>query len=246
MLQLSQVTAGYGAVRVLDALSLDVGGDEVVALLGVNGSGKSTVLKTIMGLTRLERGRIGFAGAAIERLPAHDRAAAGLGYVPQRGNVFPDLSVADNLRMGAFLAPDRLAAELPRLFALFPRLAERRQAVAGSLSGGERRMLSIAMTLLLRPRMMLMDEPSSDLAPPMVQAVAETIVTLRRELGLPVLLVEQNVRMALELADRVLVLARGTVIADMDRATAAASDLHALFMAGVDERLRHGGPGDGV
>lgn len=245
MLDLTDVVAGYGAVRVLNALNLSVGADEVVALLGVNGSGKSTVLKTVMGLTRMESGRVGFDGAAIERLPAHRRAAVGLGYVPQRGNVFPDLSVADNLRMGAFLAPERLAAELPRLFALFPRLAERRQALAGSLSGGERRMLSIAMTLLLRPRLLLMDEPSSDLAPPMVETVAETIATLRRELGLPVLLVEQNVRMALELADRVLVLARGTVIADMDRATAAATDLHALFMAGVEDSNRPGEPGEG-
>jgi ABC-type branched-subunit amino acid transport system ATPase component len=233
MLALSDVAAGYGAVRVLDRLSLTVGGGEIVALLGVNGSGKSTVLKTVMGLTRQMQGRITFDGAAIDGLASHARAAVGLGYVPQRGNVFPDLSVADNLRMGAFLQPARLDAELPRVFALFPRLAERRQAAAGSLSGGERRMLSIAMTLLLSPRLLLMDEPSSDLAPAMVATVAETIGRLHGELGLPVLLVEQNVAMALGLAHRVLVLARGTVIADMDRATAAKADLHALFMAGV-------------
>lgn len=226
----SDVHAGYGKVRILEALSLEVGESEIVALLGVNGSGKSTVLKTVMGLTTLERGSIRCAGTEIAAMPAHRRAAAGLGYVPQRQNVFADLTVADNLKMGAFMAPGHLKQALPRVFDLFPRLAERRRSLAGSLSGGERRMLSIAMTLLVEPRLLLLDEPSSDLAPAMVETVAGTIARLHRELSLPALLVEQNVAMALQLADRVLVLARGTVVADMDRATAAATDLHALFM----------------
>ena len=230
VLACSDVHAGYGKVRILEALSLEVGESEIVALLGVNGSGKSTVLKTVMGLTTLDRGSILCAGTEIAAMPAHRRAAAGLGYVPQRQNVFADLTVADNLKMGAFMAPGHLKQALPRVLDLFPRLAERRRSLAGSLSGGERRMLSIAMTLLVEPRLLLLDEPSSDLAPAMVETVADTIARLHKELSLPALLVEQNVAMALQLADRVLVLARGTVVADMDRATAAATDLHALFM----------------
>lgn len=230
ILTTTDIRAGYGKVRILNGLSLSVGRNEIVAMLGVNGSGKSTALKTIMGLTQVSGGAIIYDGSDIVAQTTHWRAGAGLGYVPQRQNVFADLSVDDNLRMGAFLEPGRVKSEMPRILDLFPRLAERKRSIAGSLSGGERRMLSIAMTLLLQPRLLLLDEPSSDLAPAMVQTVADAIARLHSEFALPVLLVEQNAEMALALADRVLVLARGAVSAELDRETAARTDLHALFM----------------
>jgi ABC-type branched-subunit amino acid transport system ATPase component len=233
LLELDRVTAGYGAVTVLHELSLQVGPDEIVAVLGANGSGKSTVLKTAMGLTRMSGGSIRFAGSHLERLPAHRRAAAGLSYVPQVRNVFADLTVMDNLRMGAFLRPRSLAAEVGQVFELFPRLSERRTQLAGELSGGERRMLSIGLALLLRPKLLLLDEPSSDLAPALVETVFAAIRRIRDELRVPAILVEQNVRMALGLADRVVVLVRGREAAEMAPAGARMEDLHRLFLDGT-------------
>ena len=165
ILALDKVTAGYGLITVLNDVSIRLHPREIVAVLGANGSGKSTILKTSAGLTRVLSGAVSFAGADVTRWPAHRRAAEGLGYVPQTRNVFPDLTVADNLRMGAFLRPKSFARDVEAVFALFPRIRERRRALACTLSGGERRMLSIALTLLLKPRALLLDEPSSDLSP---------------------------------------------------------------------------------
>jgi ABC-type branched-subunit amino acid transport system ATPase component len=231
-LELSGVTAGYGPITVLDDLSLRLKDDEVLAVLGANGSGKSTVLKTAMGLTRLSAGRITLAGAEITRTPPHRRAALGLGYVPQNQNVFPDLSVADNFRMGAFLDPKALAADIPRVLELFPQLKDRQRDRASNLSGGERRMLSIGLTLLLKPKVLLLDEPSSDLAPLMVDLVFAAIRDIHRDLGIPVLLVEQNVDKALALADRVSVLVRGREALAAPVAEIDHRQLHSLFLDG--------------
>jgi ABC-type branched-subunit amino acid transport system ATPase component len=233
VLELSKVVAGYGPITVLDGVSLRLAAGEVLAILGANGSGKSTVLKTAIGLTRVTGGMVALAGRDITRLPAHRRAAAGLGYVPQTQNVFADLSVLDNLRMGAFLRPAELAAERDRLFAMFPVLAERRRERAGNLSGGERRMLSIALTLLLKPKLLLLDEPSSDLSPVMVEQVFQTIARIHRELGIPILLVEQNVAKALALASRVCVLVRGREALDAPAAAVDRGQLHQLFLDGA-------------
>ena len=238
MLALANVVAGYGAITVLDGVSLRLGEGEVLAVLGANGSGKSTVLKTAIGLTRVTGGSISLAGRDITRLPAHRRAAAGLGYVPQTSNVFADLSVLDNLRMGAFLRPSALAAESERLFALFPVLAERRRERAGNLSGGERRMLSIALTLLLQPKLLLLDEPSSDLSPVMVDQVFQAIERIHRERAIPILLVEQNVAKALALASRVCVLVRGREALDAPAAAIDRGQLHALFLDGAVRTTR--------
>jgi ABC-type branched-subunit amino acid transport system ATPase component len=232
VLSLSRVVAGYGAITVLNGVSLSLAQGEVVAVLGANGSGKSTLLKTAIGLTRMTEGRIHFAGHDISALPPHQRAALGLGYVPQTRNVFGDLSVTDNLRMGGFLRRDPLGPAIEEVFALFPRLRERERARAGDLSGGERRMLAIGLTLLLRPKLLLLDEPSSDLSPAMVSIVFEAIRRIRAELGIPVLLVEQNVAMALTLADRVCVLVRGREALDTPAANLDLADLHALFLDG--------------
>jgi branched-chain amino acid transport system ATP-binding protein len=231
-LELAQVTAGYGPITVLDGLSLRLGRNEVLAILGANGSGKSTVLKTAIGLTRMIAGRLSFADRDITRLPAHRRAALGIGYVPQNQNVFADLTVLDNLKMGGFLRPSAFAAEVGSVFELFPRLAERRRERAGNLSGGERRMLAIGLTLLLSPKVLLLDEPSSDLAPVMVDQVFAAIGEIHRALAIPILLVEQNVAKALSLADRVCVLVRGREALDAPAGEIDPARLHALFLDG--------------
>lgn len=232
VLILSHLTAGYGPITVLDDLSLTLRAGEVVAVLGANGSGKSTVLKTAMGLTKVRSGSISLAGRDVTRLPAHGRAAAGLGYVPQTRNVFGDMSVADNLRMGAYLRPKTFEREVEKVFALFPRLKERRRALAGNLSGGERRMLAIGSTLLLNPSVLLLDEPSSDLAPATVDLVFEAIADVHKRLSIPILLVEQNVTKALGLAHRVCVLVRGREALDAPVAEVDTYDLRALFLDG--------------
>ena len=231
-LDLAQITAGYGAMTVLDGLSLRLDRGEVLAILGANGSGKSTVLKTAIGLTRVTAGRLSFAGQDITRLPAHRRAALGIGYVPQNQNVFADLTVIDNLRMGGFLRPAAFDGEVARIFELFPRLRERRRERAGNLSGGERRMLAIGLTLLLAPKLLLLDEPSSDLAPAMVDQVFAAIREIHQALDIPILLVEQNVAKALTLADRVCVLVRGREALDVPAGAVDPAQLHALFLDG--------------
>ena len=226
------VTAGYGKLTVLQGVGLTLGADEVLALLGANGSGKSTVLKTAIGLARLTEGHLHLEGRDITRLAPHRRAELGIGYVPQTHNVFPDLSVLDNLKMGGYLHASSMKVGLDQVYDLFPRLRERRHNRAGDLSGGERRMLSIGLTLLLRPRLLLLDEPSSDLAPAMVTQVFDAIRRIREETGIPVLLVEQNVRAALSIADRVGVMVRGRVAFEGPAATLDLAHLHSLFMDG--------------
>jgi ABC-type branched-subunit amino acid transport system ATPase component len=232
LLELRKVTAGYGPIAVLDELSLAVAEREIVTLVGANGSGKSTALKTIIGLTRVTGGVLLFDGANITGFAAHRRAALGIGYVPQTQNVFDDLTVADNLRMGAYLGPDRLAAGAAEIFELFPRLAERQTKLASSLSGGERRMLSIGLALSLRPRLLLLDEPSSDLAPALVDSVFQAIQRIHTTLEIPVLLVEQNVSRALALADRVCVLVRGRLALEAPTAAVDREQLRRLFLRG--------------
>jgi ABC-type branched-subunit amino acid transport system ATPase component len=232
ILSLDKVTAGYGLITVLNDVSICLHPREIVAVLGANGSGKSTILKTSAGLTRVLSGAVSFAGADVTRWPAHRRAAQGLGYVPQTRNVFPDLTVADNLRMGAFLRPKSFARDVEPVFTLFPRIRERHRALACTLSGGERRMLSIALTLLLKPRALLLDEPSSDLSPIMVDTVFETIARIHSELAIPILLVEQNVNKALALATRVAVLVRGREALDCPVADVRLDVLRRLFMDG--------------
>lgn len=232
ILELRAVTAGYGLITVLNDVAVQLHPGEILTILGANGSGKSTVLKTTAGLTRILGGAITFAGEDITRWAAHKRAASGIGYVPQNQNVFLDLTVADNLRMGAFLRPKSFDRDVEEVYALFPRIKEKRRVMAGTLSGGERRMLSIGLTLLLKPKVLLLDEPSSDLAPTMVDSVFEAIARIHRELSIPILLVEQNVNRALALADRVCVLVRGKDALDCRPADITTEDLHGLFIDG--------------
>ena len=206
LLELQQVDSGYGPTTVLNQLSLTVAAGERVALLGRNGVGKSTTLRAIMGLNPLRSGRIVFDGQDLARLAPHQRAALGLGYVPQTRDIFPSLTVEENLLAGAKARP---RAALDEAYALFPRLAERRHNGGAQLSGGEQQMLSVARALLGQPRLLLLDEPLEGLAPLIRQDLLRAFAQLDQ---LAVLIVEQQVQEVLGYAQRALILARGTVV----------------------------------
>jgi len=212
LLAIEGLRVDYGAVAAVKGVSLAVGAGEVVALLGANGAGKSTMLRTISGLVRPRSGRIRFAGVAIERLAPPRIVRLGLAHCPEGRRIFGSLSVSENLRLGAAARADRAsaAADRERLFELFPVLRERARQAAGTLSGGEQQMLALARALMARPRLLLLDEPSLGLAPLMVQAIFATLAALKRE-GVTMLLVEQNMNLALQLADRAYVLRTGEI-----------------------------------
>ena len=235
VLCLKKVTAGYGPIDVLHDLSLGVAEREIVVILGANGSGKSTALKTAIGLTNLREGTVEFEGKDISKTPAYKRATFGIGYVPQTQNIFSDLTVMDNLKMGGYVHHNQFEKNLAGVFDFFPHLKERCRERAGSLSGGERRMLSIGLTLLLKPRILLLDEPSSDLAPRMVDQVMETIVNIYHEWIIPILMVEQNVTKSLEIAQRIYVLVRGRNGLEANAEDVNSEELRQLFLEGTRE-----------
>jgi branched-chain amino acid transport system ATP-binding protein len=214
LLALSAVTAGYGATVVLDDVSLTLAEGAACAVLGRNGVGKSTLMLTIMGHTALHRGAIRFAGEDLAALPAHRRSRAGIGLVPQEREIFPSLTVEENLLVAQRPGP----WTLERVHDLFPRLAERRRNYGGQLSGGEQQMLSIGRALMGNPRLVLMDEPLEGLAPVIVDALLAAMRTLR-DAGLGILLVEQHARRALDFAERAIVLDRGRIVYDGPSAT---------------------------
>jgi len=233
LLAVEHVDAGYGRAQVLEDVSVRLSEHETVAVLGPNGSGKSTLVKTVMGLTTLHRGRIAWKAEDIGGLPVHARTLLGFGYVPQTQNIFPALSVLENLKLGAYASPATGAeGDLERVLDLFPRLKERLRIRAGNLSGGERRILSMATVLMLRPQCLLLDEPTTDLAPAMIDLVFDKIREIIREYHVPVLLVEQNVRQALRVADRVCVLIRGRKILEKSTGAVGEDELGELFLQG--------------
>jgi branched-chain amino acid transport system ATP-binding protein len=215
MLEVEGLTTHYGPVRAIDDVSLAVPAGGIVAVLGANGAGKTSLLRTISGLVRATGGRIVFDGETITQQPAEDLVRRGLAYVPEGGGVIGELTVAENLRLGALWRRDRdeRSRTLEEVVAIFPRLAERSSMHASTLSGGERQMLSIGRALMGRPRLLLLDEPSLGLAPIVVEQIMRVIGELRRERGLTVLLVEQNARSALSVADQGVVLNVGQVVA---------------------------------
>ena len=212
MLELTALEVRYGGIAALQGISLSVPEGTVVTLIGANGAGKSTTLRAISGLVEPSAGDITFRGSSIVGLPAERIVGLGIVQVPEGRRVFPELSVDENLRVGAYLVRDKavVAGELERMYALFPRLAERRKQVGSSLSGGEQQMLAFARALMSRPRLLLLDEPSLGLAPQLIDEVAATVGRIRQE-GVTVLLVEQNAHVALNLADRGYVLETGRV-----------------------------------
>ena len=212
-LEVENLHTYYGHIHALKDVSLAVEKEEIVALIGANGAGKSTTLKTISGLLRPRQGSIRLDGEDLTGCPPHEIVAKGVVQVPEGRRIFGSLTVMENLEMGAFADPDRrrISANLQRVFVLFPRLNERRPQVAGTLSGGEQQMLAIGRALMANPRVLLMDEPSMGLAPVLVESIFETIRQLHAG-GTTLLLVEQNARMALQVATRGYVLQSGTVV----------------------------------
>jgi branched-chain amino acid transport system ATP-binding protein len=213
LLELENVHAYYGNIHALKGISFTVDKGEIVTLIGANGAGKSTTLKTMSGLLRPRQGSIRLSEEDLTHYPPHEIVAKGVVQVPEGRRVFGRLTVAENLEMGAFVITDRqrISANMERVFTLFPRLRERRQQVAGTLSGGEQQMLSTGRALMADPRILLMDEPSMGLAPVLVDNIFDTIRQLH-DGGTTILLVEQNARMALQVSSRGYVLQTGSIV----------------------------------
>jgi len=212
MLQVSSLSVSYGAIAAVDGVSLAVPAGAIVTLIGGNGAGKTTTLRALSGLLRARAGSVVFDGAELTGRPPHEIVARGLGHVPEGRMIFANLTVDENLRMGAYLVHDaaRVAATRERVFGLFPRLRERLRQSAGTLSGGEQQMLAIGRALMARPKLLLLDEPSMGLAPVMIQEVYRAILRLKAE-GTTLLLVEQFARTALQVADYAYVMERGRI-----------------------------------
>lgn len=213
LLVVENITTYYGKIRALDGISLSVDQGEIVCLIGANGAGKTTTLKTVCGLLKPAQGRIFFAGEDLTPLPPHQIVRRGIALVPEGRQVFARMTTQENLEMGAFTRSDKagIQAGVEKMFALFPRLKERRRQPAGTLSGGEQQMLAIARALMAQPRLLLLDEPSMGLAPILLESIFATIVEINRQ-GTTVLLVEQNTLATLEIAHRGYVMQTGTIV----------------------------------
>ena len=211
MLAVENLASGYGDVEVLSGFDFEVG-NEVFAVLGANGAGKTTLLKTLARLLRIRSGRIRLRDRDVTSLPAHELTALGLAYVPQEANVFATLTVEENLSLGALVGTRPREERMDEVYALFPRLAERRTQAAGSLSGGEGQMLAVGRALMQDPAIILLDEPSAGLSPIFVETLFEKIAEARHDKGVAIVLAEQNATKALEIADRVLVLSLGKML----------------------------------
>ncbi|MSV25543.1 ABC transporter ATP-binding protein [Selenomonas sp. WCA-380-WT-3B 3/] len=225
MLELKGVNVYYGAIHAVKDISLTVNQGEIVTLIGANGAGKSTTLRTISGLLRPKSGSISFEGKEIAGVKAHEIVRQGISQVPEGRRIFAEMTVMENLDMGAFTRKDKdgIRADLKRVFELFPRLEERKSQVAGTLSGGEQQMLAMGRALMSRPKLLLLDEPSMGLAPLLIREIFHIIEDINRA-GTTVLLVEQNANMALSIASRAYVLETGRITLSGDAAKLAASE----------------------
>ncbi len=213
MLELRGLSSGYGAIEALKSINIHIEGGEIVTLIGANGAGKSTTLRNITGLVSATSGDILFEGRRLNGVPTHKIAAMGISMVPEGRAIFANLTVSENLDMGAYLQTNKTqnAKELDQVFTLFPRLKERRKQLGGTLSGGEQQMLAIGRALMSRPRLLLLDEPSLGLAPLLVHTIFEAIDEINQE-GTTILLVEQNANAALKHSHRGYVLETGTIV----------------------------------
>jgi branched-chain amino acid transport system ATP-binding protein len=213
ILEVSDVHTFYGTIEALKGISLNVRDGEIVTLIGANGAGKSTTLRSINGLNQPRRGKIRFEGEDITSKPAHEIVRMGISQSPEGRKLFPRMTVVENLEMGAFQRMDRaeIKADMEHVFTLFPRLAERKSQKAGTLSGGEQQMCAIGRAMMARPRLLMLDEPSMGLAPIFVDRIFETILAINKE-GTPILLVEQNALMALDVANRGYVMQTGRIV----------------------------------
>ena len=213
MLQIENLNVHYGVIHALHDVSLHVEQNEIVTLIGSNGAGKSTTLLALSGLLSPTSGTMRFDNSDLTSLPAHQRVMNGLVQVPEGRRVFPEMSVAENLEIGAHTRRDKvqIAQDLSEVFSIFPRLAERKNQAAGTMSGGEQQMLAVGRALMSRPRLLLLDEPSLGLAPLLVKEIFN-VIKMIRERGVTVLLVEQNAHLSLEIADRAYVLETGSIV----------------------------------
>ena len=209
MLHVSGLHAGYGAIPVLYGIALDIGEGESVGILGHNGMGKTTLLRTLIGALRIGAGRVEFAGVDVTRAAPHERARLGMAYVPQGREIFPTLSAMDNLRMGLVKTGERTTDTIDALLQDFPRLKPLLERAGGSLSGGEQQLLALARALAGKPSLLLLDEPTEGIQPSIIEEIAETLARLRDRMKLTIVLVEQNLEFIAAVSQRVLVIKRG-------------------------------------
>ncbi|HYG57477.1 MAG TPA: ABC transporter ATP-binding protein [Symbiobacteriaceae bacterium] len=216
ILQVKDLQVSYGAIQALHGVSFDVNEGEIVTLIGANGAGKSTILRALSGLVKVKGGTISYDGKDTTKTPAHEIVKMGMGQVPEGRRVFANMTVRENLEMGAYIAPlGEFSSRLDKVFQEFPRLKEREKQLAGTLSGGEQQMLAMGRALMARPKLLLLDEPSMGLSPLLVQEIFKIIQEINK-LGTTVLLVEQNAYMALSIANRAYVLETGRVVLSGD------------------------------
>ncbi len=235
MLEVTGLEVRYGSVTAVKGISLEVAEGEVVAIIGPNGAGKTSTLRAITGLVPTAGGRVVFRGTDVSRWKAHRIVTLGLGHAPEGRRLFPQMTVMENLRMGAYRrrGPAEIGRTLAQVEGLFPRLAERRVQLAGTLSGGEQQMLAIGRALMVEPRLLVLDEPSFGLAPMIVREIGRIIRLINRERGVSVLLVEQNARMALGLATRAYVMETGRIVLDgLSRDLADSPHVKAAYLGG--------------
>jgi len=235
LLSIRDLVVCYGSIRALQGISLEIPKGKIVTLVGANGAGKTTTLRTISGILKPASGSIAFKGGEIGGLPAHKIVARGIAHSPEGRMIFSNLTVLENLRMGAYLRRDKagIAGDIRRMCGIFPRLAERESQAAGTLSGGEQQMLAIARALMSRPECLMLDEPSLGIAPILVQAIFEKIVEINRELGLTILLVEQNANLALEVSHYGYVMETGRILlADTSSALRENPSVRAAYLGG--------------
>ncbi len=241
ILELANIESSYGPVQALRGVSLSVPEGKIVTVLGANGAGKSTILKTISGIIDPLKGQVKLRGEEIQRRTPDWIVRAGIGHVPEGREVFPLLSIEDNLRMGAYTRSDKdeIARDIEAVFAYFPILRERRKQEAGQLSGGQQQMLAISRALLSRPQVMLMDEPSLGLSPKLTKEIFDIIVRINRERGTTILLVEQNANMALKIGDIGYVLEVGRIVMeDTCARLAAKEDIQEFYLGMKSEGVR--------
>ena len=226
MLKVENLHVKYGAIAALNGISLSVGRGKIVTMIGANGAGKSTLLRTISGLIKSTLGNIQFDGRDITNFPAHKIVASGISHAPEGRMIFANLSVKENLEMGAYPRKDKdgIVRDLERVFVLFPRLKERLKQSGGTLSGGEQQMLAIGRALMANPKMLLLDEPSLGIGPILVKAIFERIVEINKEFGMTILLVEQNAHLALKIAHYGYVLETGNIILEGSAADIARNE----------------------
>jgi branched-chain amino acid transport system ATP-binding protein len=235
MLEIKDLEVAYGSITALQGISLKVEQGTIVTLVGANGAGKTTTLRTISGIVKAKAGSITFGGREIKNLPPHEIVALGIAQSPEGRMVFANLTVMENLRMGAYLRNDKpgIAKDLEYIFGIFPRLKEREKQTAGTLSGGEQQMLAIGRALMSKPKLLMLDEPSLGIAPLLVKTIFEKVVEINKELGLTILLVEQNANLALEVSHYGYVLETGRIILqDTSAALRANAEVRAAYLGG--------------